>query len=398
MRQLLSLLAFVTLLTGAFAGCLGEDDDPDAEAREAERLAAEKAALEAAEQPVDDGSQEANASLGEQDHIHDYWMGAERVTLMDEDIAMDPFRTLAFTFMNTAMGTPGVGGHFFELPEGSIVYEGTGQLELLVTWSDPTITGMGASYRSAESETFSAEVPLASGEPLVVEVTPGMCDMPHAKSSRWMFWLSPAQAGQSMAGTFHVKVDVVKTRDPTLFPGHPDLFGDANTLTLFDGSGQSAQTSFVQDFVSIATQERTDDSIISEKVVPMDTLSMTANLTITSAQAGVGNVADVWVEYRPADSFRYYRAQLLASDEAAGTYQFGWPVEMAQTDSPYAKQSQWHFRVRATSDPTGQGDMQLRGISDVQIDYDMVVVAYDALLEGIDPVQGDDRRGDGARS
>lgn len=395
MRLPFSLVVAV-LLGAGFAGCLG-DDGPTPEQVEAERVAAEKAAIEAAmaaeNATIDDGTKEANETLGEQPHIHDYWKGAERVTLMDESIPLEPFEAMFFTMMNTAMQNPGVGGHFLQLPEGSIVYEGTGQLEFTVTWSDPTITGMQVRYHSAESESFTEPQPLQSGAPLVIEVTPGMCDMPHGKSSRWLFWLQPA-TGQSAAGSINVKVDIVKTRDPTKFPGHPDLFGDANTLTLFDGAGKSSQTSWPSRMASFLTQQSQDDSIISEKVVPMDTLSMTANLTIVNAQATLGGVSEIWVEYRPADSWRYYRAQLLASDETAGTFQFAWPVEMAQTDSPYAKFSQWHFRVRAESDPTGMGSQFLGGAGDVQVDYEMVVVAYDALLDGIEPFDGGGRGDD----
>lgn len=385
--RLSALLVMLLVLGTGLAGCLGEDEAPEP------AVSDEQGGVVFEEGAIDDGTREANESLGAMDHMHDYWKGAERVTIMDEAVTVDPFTGLAFTFFNVYEGTPGVGGAFLQLPDGSIVFEGTGQLEFTVSWSEATITGMGVRYRSAASEDFSEEMPLQQGEPLVVEVTPAMTDMPHAKTSRWMFLLTPSQAGQAMVGTFNVKVDVIKTRDPTLFPGHPDLFGDASTLELFRGQGQSSQSSGPMTVVGFATrQPQADDSVQSARVVPMETLSMTGNLSILSASASTGDVAEVWLEYKPADSFRFYRAQLLASDAEAGTYQFGWPVEMAQTDSPYASESAWHFRVRATTDPSGGAlETQMRGISDVQVEFELVVVAYDALLEGIGPLEQRDR-------
>jgi hypothetical protein len=63
-------------------------------------------------------------------------------------------------------------------------------------------------------------------------------------------------------------------------------------------------------------------------------------------------------------------------------------VGMLQTDSPYAKTSQWRFDLSIqTSDPTGTLP-QFPSTSDTQVQYKLDVVAYDSpnpQLPGLTP-------------
>lgn len=384
-RISLALVAGALVLAAGFSGCLNDAPEEDAP----ERLP--QATNETANVTVDDGTKEMSADLGHQPHMHDYWTGRERVTLMDEDVQSDPFMTTFFTFFNViGSKSPAVGGAFLEMPDGAIVYEGTGQLEFTASWTDPAVTGMQLRYRSAASPDFSEPQALTGGQPFVVEVTPEMSDMPHEKTSRWMFLLTPA-TGQAIAGTFHVKIDIVKMRDIEQFPGHPELFNGASTLTLYDGPAQSSQSSFPARIVQVATTgfSPEDDGVPSAAVVPMETMSMTANVTISSATASVGKVTGATFLYKPANTNRYMRANVIASNPETGIYQFAWPVEMSETDSPYAKSSQWSFDLHVSTDPTGTGNNQCGGCSDAQVDYTLTVVAYDALVEGAEEVDED---------
>jgi hypothetical protein len=378
-------LVAVLLLAAAFAGCLGGEDEPlpiEPAANESEDLTA-----------VDDGTDEMDTDLGHMPHLHDYWQGKERVTIMDADVEVDQFMALAFTFFNAREGTPGVGGTWFTLPEGGLVYEGTGKMEITPTWTDPTVTGALLRYRSPGATDFSEPMALAQGQPLSIDVAPEMTDMPHDKESRWMFLLSAPQGG-TLLGKVHMRVDIVRMGDITLFPGHPELFGGANTLVLFDGAAKSSSQNFASMILGFATDNMQESGVRSSKVVPMETLSMTANVTITSTTSNIGEVAEVDFLYNAAGSFRGERAQVLSSDPAAGIYQFGWAVDMRMTDSPYADESQWTFDLLIETDPTGTGSqLGSRGLADAQVDYTLQVVAYDTLLEGIEPVQDEDERG-----
>lgn len=384
MRSRAAPLAGLLLLVAALSGCFGTESGGPLVVPETNDSAA---AASAANVTVDDGTTPMDADTGHAPHLHDYWTGRERVTLMDQEVTVDAQQAIPFTFFNAFMGTPGIGGTFVELPEGSIVFEGTGQLEFTVTWTDATVTGMALRYSSAASNDFSEPEPLASGTPLVIDVTPEMTDMPHEKTSRWGFLLTPGAAGQSMVGTFHVTVDIIRMRDIGLFPGHPELFGEANTLVLYSGPGESSQSNFATQTATFLTGGSfAEDGVASAKVVPMETLTMTANLTITDMSTSTGEVTEVWFMYRPADSWRYFRANLLEGDVASGVFRFAWPVEMEQTDSPYADTSQWRFDVRVGTQTTGIGPACDR-CADVRVTYEVEIVAYDSRLAdaGEDP-------------
>lgn len=374
------VFASVTLLAVAFAGCLGgETEAPPV--RKADAPATDETGLENVTN--DDGSDvEMGADLGHQPHIHDYWKDRERVTLMDQDVTVDAPSAVFWTFIDTVRGTPGVGGAFIQLPEGQIVYEGTGKLEFTATWSDATVTGMGLSYRTPAEPQFSENVALSSGVPLVVEVTPEMSDMPHAKTSRWQFLVSPAQPGQVIAGKFHVKIDVVRMRDVEVFPGHPELFQGASSLTIFEGPGTSSQDNVAMRIVNRVQQRPEDDSVAAQKVVPMETRSMTANLTLKAATAEIGKASRAHLLVKPADRNNYAFVQSVAVDEATQTYQFAWMVEMQMTDSPYASESDWRFMVFVETDPTGTGMNACGGCFGAKVDYDLLVVAYPDVVEG----------------
>lgn len=346
---------------------------------------------------VDDGTMPMDVDVGHQPHVHDYWTGKERVTLLDADVDVDAQDAFRFTFFDIFMGTPGVGGTFVELPDGAIVYEGTGKLEFTVSWTDATVTGAALRHRAANSRDFSEPQALTNGEALVIDVTPEMTDMPHVQTSRWGFLLHPAQAGQSIVGKIHVKIDIVRLGDIMLFPGHPELFNGADTLTLFSGQGESSQSNFITGATAFATGGGFEDGgLPSQRIVPMETLTMTANLTITDVTSSQGEATDLFFLYKPADTGRYYRANLVSGDMATGVFQFAWPVEMPQSDSPYAAPdaSQWRFDVRvATKAPVG--DDACSRCADVKVTYDLEVVAYKTRLDiaGEDPAAQNENDG-----
>jgi hypothetical protein len=395
MSERLTLAFLALLLVGAagLSGCM--DNGGDAPAEKTDAAAAPADAPVATNATVDDGTAEMPKDLGAKPHAHDYWTGKERITLLDQDVQVDPFTAVFFSFFNVfGSHTPAVGGAIVQLPDGAIVFEGTGKLEFTASWSDPTMTGMALSYRSASGTDFSEPVALANGEALGIDVSPEMSDMPHEKTSRWMFILTPG-SGQTMVGAFHAKVDIVKMRDIEQFPGHPELFHGAHTLTLFEGPATSSQSSFPSRLANGLTngfQAGEDPGVRPTAVVPMETLAMSANVTITSATASVGKVNGATLIVKPANSNGFYRTTLVSSDPDNGVYQFAWLVEMSQTDSPYAKESQWAFDLRVSTDTTGAGT-QCGGCSDAQVDYTLLAVAYDAPLEGAEALDNGDRGG-----
>ena len=389
MRPSLSLLVAFVMLGGAFAGCLGGAKDGGKKDVSTESVAptgpAPNATVDAGMGNVD--ASDTNASLAHMPHLHDYWQSRERVTLMDSDIQVDAGGAMRYTFVDISRGNPAVGGAQFRLPDEKIVYEGTGKLEVTLTWTDATVTGTGLSYVSpASPSSYSAPKDMKSAAPLTVDVTPDMCDMPHAKNSQWGFLLLPNTAGQVVYGKIHVKVDIIRMRDITLFPAHPDLWRGAHELTIFKGSGSSTQDNVAVQLVNFVSRSQTDDAVKATGLVPMETMSMTGNLTIKNVQVEVGKAASVQLRVKTASSNQYYSAKLIKSDPATNTYWYAWLVDMRMADGSYAKESNWKFDVYVNADTTGQGTQFCRGgmgvCLDAKVDYELLVTAYDTVVEG----------------
>lgn len=370
-----AFVAAALMLAGVFAGCLGSSGDAPAKPASANLTNATSNVT------IDTGeSTNASGSMGQMAHMHDYWQSKERVTLMDADVSVPPQQAFMYTFVNVLRDhQPAVGGTAFRLPDGATVFEGTGRMEVTLTWTDPTIQGAALRVRTAASTAWSDAKPITSGSPLKIDVAPEMCDMPHEKTSRWGFQVVPAGAGSVIDGNLHVRVDIVRLRDISLFPGHPALFAGAHTMTLFDGPATSSHNGAATAIVDrLETQgQDPEEGVAAQKVVPMETQWMTANVTITDSTATLGTVNNISFLYKPADSNGFRRANVTHSDMAKGVFSFSWPVAMRQTDSPYAKTSQWRFDLLIqTSDPAGLGG-SCGGCSDATVNYKLVVVAYD---------------------
>lgn len=386
------LVLALALFSGVFAGCLGNSSD---EAPPAAVAADSGAANESANTSVDDGTMPMSDDLGHMPHLHDYWQNKERITLLDADVNVDAPTALFWTFVDAMSGTPGVGGAQIRLPDGQTVFEGTGKLEFTATWSDPTVTGMGMAYRTPAESRFGKAAEVKSAAPVTIDVTPEMTDMPHAKTSRWQFLIMPSQAGQAIVGKFHVKVDIIRVGDIALFPGHPALFDGAHTLEIFKGSGSSTQNMFATDIANFLTQQSTDDGVMAQQVVPMETRSMTGNVTV-KAVTGSSGAVKVYLLVKPADRNGYSFLEPIAKDDEKQTYSFAWLVNMTSTDSPYATESDWKFDLFTTADD-GVGGVPIcqAGCASTKVDYDLEVVAYDNVVDGAKELQNRQRGGGG---
>src|SRR5581483_7327327 len=170
------LLVAALFVTGGLAGCLGGSPAPAKPA--AVNVSAASSGPGVA---VDTGnSTNASGDMGQMVHMHDYWAGKERVRILDQDINVQPQDALAQTFTNTfRYQDPAVGGITVRPPDGTLVYEGTGKMEITATWNAPTVSSVTVRYRSAASSDRSQPKPLTSGSPVSVDVTPDMPDMPH---------------------------------------------------------------------------------------------------------------------------------------------------------------------------------------------------------------------------
>jgi len=101
-------LALAVALAATLAGCAG---------------AAEPAATnEARDAPVAgpgiETERAADAGVADVPHVHDYWSGRERVTLLDTDITVEPTTALVWGALTTRfLGETAFGGAFVTFPE-----------------------------------------------------------------------------------------------------------------------------------------------------------------------------------------------------------------------------------------------------------------------------------------
>lgn len=349
--------------------------------------------VDAASAPNDDGSSKTTTvDTGHMPHLHDYWQGKERVTLFDGDLEPDAenltFATLIQVgFFHEAV----VGGMQFFLPDGKIVYEGTGIVELTATWSDPRVTGIGFVYLSPDSRDLKSGGSLPNGKAFPLEIKPEQTDMPHAKSSRWWFGFGPDQSPGALAGPWHLKIDIVKVGDIMLFPAHPDFWQGAHEITLLDADHHGQVDSYVKRAAQPVTQggEFTEDLVGFPKPVPMETLAVQFTVDITAATSTPGKVTGFGLFYHGAETQQLFRCPVKPLN---GTLPqtLTWTVmsTMEMTDSPYGNESQWQFLVEPHV-TLADGTDEMGGMTDVSYDYHVVAKALDAKPDEMDACRTD---------
>jgi hypothetical protein len=382
-----ALLVLALLL----AGCLGGSCD----APKAQSVTTAPTALPGENATLPPGAadaSEANRTLGAMPHVHDYWQGRERVTVLDQDVTVDP-QTAAFWtgFSLFLEHNPSVGGAFVQLPAGNLIYEGTGRLDLTVTYTDPTITGLHVQYRHAGTDEFSKYLDTPSGKTVPIPITSEMTDMPHSKTSRWLFLFETSSPAAVAVGKFHVKMDIVKMRDVALFPPHPDFWKGKTTLELLRASG-AAKSSMTPDRLVERTLNPLEDppGLIGDgKPVPMETRTLVVNVTVKGTSPSTLAIDHLDLQYHGADGFHsFVRPAGKANATSSDKKQWEWdlPVAMNQTDNPYADKSAWDFRVVASyANPVPGGPPCSDGCYNAETDFDIVVTAIKdpAMSEGM---------------
>lgn len=334
------------------------------------------------EDVVDDGTR---TDLGHMPHLHDYWQGKERVTLFDGELEPDALNLTFATFFQVVFGQSAVvGGMQFYLPEGQIVYEGTGVVELTASWDDPRVTGIGFVYESPDAPEWKVGGSLPNGEPFPLEITPAQTDMPHAKSSKWWFAFGPDESPGVLAGPFRLKIDIVRVGDVMTFPAHPDFWQGAHELTLLDADHHGEVPSYAKRLAQPATQgEFTEDWLLLENVVPMETQALRVVATITSAESTPGEVSSFGLFYHGAESRAPLRCPVKDVESFPQTLEWVVPVSMDMTDSPYAEASMWRVLVEPHV-VLADGTPQMGGMTDVSYDFHATVTALHMAPDEMD--------------
>ena len=378
-RPVLAVLLVAAL--GA-SGCLGTQEEPGDAGPAAEDAAGAAGGNGGDPAPTDTrmGPTAVNGT-GDRPHMHDYWAGKERVTLFEGEIDPSQVDPLGWTFYRMyAERQPMVGGAEWRLPDGAIVFEGTGQLDLTATWSDPRVTSLAVSYRTPEGPEYGPFQEMASGKTLSIPVTPAMTDMPHMSTSRWGFAFAAGAAPGLAMAPFQLKVDVVKMRDVDLFPAHPDLFEGQREKVLHDQEHAHQEVSYAQRAPNVVTTGEFGEKFVTlASLVPMETVWMRVEVDILEATAMPGEVADIRFFYHGADTTVIGHPTVLPIEGSLAEKRlvYSFPVTMEQTDTPYGKESQWELFVEPATKFTGQeAEPTMGGMTEVSIKYRVKVIAY----------------------
>ncbi|HUR68992.1 MAG TPA: hypothetical protein VM370_07070 [Candidatus Thermoplasmatota archaeon] len=382
----LAALSLVSVLL--LAGCFSEDAAPASpDANETPGASAAPA--------VDDGSAPMATDVGHMPHMHDYWMESERVTLFDDDLdpsqGEDPFQNLEPLLVDKQ---PKAGRMLWRLPDGKIVYEGTGSMEITASWDDPRVTSIAVEMRAPAATDFGEPVQLPQGELVPVAIAPDMTDMPHSKTSRWVFGFETADEPGAALGPFHLRIDIVRVADIMTFPGHPQLFEGKPEKVLDDADHEHTEVSYAKRVPQLATEGDFSEKTVSpSKAVPMETKAVRFELDILEATSTPGVVSEIRFFYHGADTTFLGHPTVLPVEGSLESKRLVYqvPVTMEQTDSPYANSSQWVMFVEPAVKLTGQeAEPTCGGCTDVSIKYHLKVIAYDHDLDDYSKMEGEE--------
>lgn len=296
----------------------------------------------------------ANATPGS--HVHDYWQGRDSVQVLDETTGGGCFQYA---------GDQGLMARF-QPPDGNIVPQGTGVVEVLVDWqidedTGPSIPGVpGTSTAFTSMELWVKRAPDAEAS-LVAEVQDGVAlrfnstnqedDPPHYVLSLWEFQVVAVNEGAdstSFCGTFHVQATAFRTLPLEVFPPHPDRWNGSSELPLraIDVNVQLHTGLVVTYSCFNGCADITfgpDDGL----VVPHDANEVLVTVTTDTASTPVPFALQV----HGADTRAF--ADVVAETDEPFLQVFRVPAD-ARGDSPYAAQSLWEFRVHMST-PMDQG-------------------------------------------
>lgn len=401
MRRRFGSVAIIALL---LAGCLsgGDTDDARPTGDDAETAATGVAAENQTQAPDGRGKlaafEESNATVmngtGAMDHKHDYWGGAERKIIGSWEGGLIPIPLVP------AGKAPGTAIADFDLPAPNLVYEGTGQVEVLFT--DVALFPLGfagdtapphpaisifVDYLTAADEPgqWRQAGQAKPDEPLVIPVEPTQADMPHQTKSLWVFRV---YTGEANAFTFNMTFTAVKGREVVDWPPHPDLYRDNPVRTVFDGDvvgkydGNAAGLLYGADA----------NWVYPERIISYGTERVEVKIERKSwdgpapePEADEFELQFVNASYIPKVGNGDPAGGHLAPARVDGaTYYFDVPVDAQSYDTPYGTASRWGFRFMP---------MGTMGLPWSQT-YHLTVIAYGRSIEetglGPDGARDDD--------
>lgn len=399
MRPIVLALAAL-LLT---AGCLGGTGENPDENADTERRASTNLTGEAAEN-FPEASENATY-LQNQDysdeHIHDYWNGADERILMDEVVETQLVRDVFLTaFWPFIAGEPraSVGNVWFTLPNGSFVPEGTGELFVEIDATAALKGGQVAlAYRPANGDDFVFLDPQAAQASWTIELTPEMADLPHSSSTRWYWLVSAEGPGAVLDGPINVRVTAKRLFDIEAWPEHPDFWQQGH-LTRLDLANLSGTYDYAEAREFMAEESGLVKVHLPPGViVPPETKVLLVDFQYTRSGDAKNTLnGEVELAVKEGSTAGYYRGMWWETIEREDGHKvYAIQVDESNQDSPYAAESGWAFEVHAflgAEAPTGDGRWNM-GIAEVGSgEFTLDVKAFRVLPDWLEQaIEEDDR-------
>ncbi|HUR69856.1 MAG TPA: hypothetical protein VM370_11480, partial [Candidatus Thermoplasmatota archaeon] len=339
-------------------------------------------------------------------HSHDYWNGQTRLELFTDNMWFIPLPAWPCRSGNAPDGdcyNPGTSIADIDLPAPTLVYEGTGAVEILFkdfcvgpTRAQGTFQGqsapcvpnpqvkMGFDYLTAADEpgewrTYGL---VDEGTPVVIPVKPDEADMPHQAKS---FWLFRIYTDQATSVTFNFTVTAVKGNSIVDWPPHPDLYADKTTREILNGPFTTDSRGWADFWIT-----GNDGSWVNpDRVISYGTDSV--EVFVTKKAFSVAGGLPIEPDYFYLDVHNASFISKMGNGDLVGarvidegsdgtTYHFTIPVTAYDMDTPYGQKSRWGFRFAARFADDGCPDVDQSIQQGCQwfpytLDYDMKILA-----------------------
>jgi hypothetical protein len=317
------MAAAASILLAALAGCSGREDAPEP--------ASDAPVVVTA--PDDFANATAPGS-----HIHDYWGGKDRVTVVD---LTHPGGDEPGTGPGLA-GGPDVVVRSFQPESGHVVPQGTAAVEVTFTWQDAPLDSYTAPalwLKTAAQNATEEVAAIGNGQAVTVETGAPDADLPHQLLSAWLFELrmaSPDPMPLRFKGSVHLKVDAIRGLPLPVYPPHPDPWQGATELPLLSAEGE---LSYFEDLGDGGCNGLSCPEVLrpgSGRIVPFDAYAVRAVLTSDDPRG-------LELHYHSGLQREFQRAEPVSTGGGQAVYEI--PVA-GGGDGPYATQSQWEFTVK----------------------------------------------------
>lgn len=296
-------------------------------------------------------------------HIHDYWHGQQRLTIIGEGADAD----VSGLGPGLAIGVQDEPVRLFQPSSGHVVPQGTASVEVTFSWTDAPdgldrYGEVSAWVKTAGTNRTERLGAITNGQTLTLETGLPAADLPHQLLSAWAFELrmsaDPVTDLLRYKGEPSVEVVAVRGLDLPVFPPHPDHWHGAAEIPLVDAGGQLSYWEDTGDGGPNGMSGPIVFTPASGAIVPGNSSHVLVEVSWSGAVP-----LQLWYHSATSRTLTLVESSVLTGSAAAGTTAtYELPIDDGP-DGPYATQSQWEFCVK----PAANGPLRTAWLEDYTI-------------------------------